>query len=76
MLVNRRQRRQAEPPADFFEAWGVFVLLDEILKVVQNLALTFGQWLHRLAPQKDGETGSDYTQRKSENQPFGRLGWP
>ena len=45
VLVDRRERRQAEPPADFLEARRVAVLLDEILKVIENLALALGQWL-------------------------------
>ena len=47
VLVHRRQRRQAEAFADFLEARRIAVLLDELVQVVENLALPLGQWLHR-----------------------------
>ena len=46
VLVHRRERRQAEAPADLLEARRVAVLLDEVVEVVEDLALTLGQWLH------------------------------
>ena len=45
VLVDRRERRQAEAPADLLEARRVAVLLDELLQVVEDLALALGQWL-------------------------------
>src|SRR5207248_5240340 len=46
VLVDRRQSRKTEAPADFLEARRVAVLLDELVEVVQNLALPFGQGKH------------------------------
>jgi hypothetical protein len=46
VLVDRRERREAEAPADFFEAGRIAVLADELGEVVENLALAFGQWQH------------------------------
>ena len=46
VLVDGRERRQAEAAAHFLETRRVAVLLDEFLQVVQNLALTLGEWLH------------------------------
>jgi hypothetical protein len=60
MFVNCRERGQAEASPDFLEAWSVAVLLDEIVQVVEDLALTFGEWQH--APH--------YTQRKGESPPL------
>ena len=50
VLVHRRQRRQAEPPADLLETRRVAVLLDEFLEIVEDLALAFGEWLHGAPP--------------------------
>src|SRR5262245_6167023 len=50
MLVHGGERRKAESPADFFEARRVSVLLDELIQVVENLALTFGERKHRSIP--------------------------
>jgi hypothetical protein len=46
MFVHRRKRRETEATADFFQARRVTVLLDEVVQVVQNLALAFGEWQH------------------------------
>src|SRR5262245_54658132 len=46
VLVDRGERRKTETPADFFETRRVAMLLNELLQVVQNLALAFRQWLH------------------------------
>ncbi len=46
MLVHGCQRREAETAAHFLETGRVAMLLDEVLKVVQNLALALGEWLH------------------------------
>ncbi len=46
VLVHRRQRREPEAPADFLEAGRVAVLLDEIVEVIEDFALTLGQWQH------------------------------
>ena len=46
MLMHRRERRETKTTADFLQTWRVAVLLDELLKIVENLALTFGKWLH------------------------------
>ena len=58
MLVHRRERREAEPAADFLQTRCITVLLDEFLKVVENLALAFGERLH----------GADCMQKKGESQ--------
>ena len=67
MLVDGRQRGQAKSPADFFEARGITLLLNEVPKVVQNLSLTLGKWLHLSLRGKWAKLGCDYTQRKGEN---------
>ena len=72
VLVDGRQRRQAEPAPNFLEAGRVALLLDEIPEVVENLALAFGQWLHLSLRKKWAKLGCDYTQRKGENQPMPR----
>ncbi len=46
MLVHRGQRRQPEAPADFLEAGGVPVLLDELVEVVEDFSLALGQGKH------------------------------
>src|ERR1035437_5004500 len=46
MLVHRRERRKAESPSDFFQTWRVAVLLDELVQVVEDLALALGEWKH------------------------------
>src|SRR3954471_4030233 len=46
MLVHRGQRRQTELPPDFFKTRRVAVLSNEFVQVVQDLALTLGQWKH------------------------------
>ena len=51
MLVHGGQRREAEAAADFLEARGVAVLLNEVLQVVENFALAFGQREHVMALQ-------------------------
>jgi hypothetical protein len=59
--VHRGQRRQVEPAADFFEAGSVTVLLDEVVQVVQDLALALCEREHWAS---SGlfclETGEDY----------------
>ena len=42
MFVDGGERREAETSADFLEARGIPVLLNEILQVVQYFALAFG----------------------------------
>ena len=49
VLVDRGERREAEAAADFLEARRVAVLLDEIVEVVEDLPLAFGQWQHGAA---------------------------
>jgi hypothetical protein len=44
--MDRRERRQAEAAADFLEARRVAVLLDEVVQVIQNLALAFREGEH------------------------------
>ena len=46
VLVHGGQRRQAEAPSDFLEARRVAVLLDELVEVVENFALSLGEGLH------------------------------
>src|SRR5204863_4527028 len=46
VLVNGGQRGQVEAPSDFFEAWRVAMLLDELVQVIQNLALPFRERKH------------------------------
>src|SRR5204863_467738 len=47
VFVHRRQRRKAEPPADLLEARSVTVLRDELVQVIQDLALSFRQRKHQ-----------------------------
>ncbi len=68
MLVHRRERRQAEPAADFLETRRVAVLLNELLQVVENLALAFGEGLHVTLRDPCISGRTDYTQRKGEDQ--------
>jgi len=46
MLVDRRERREAETPADLLEARRIAVLLDEIVEVIEDFPLAFGQGQH------------------------------
>ena len=50
VLVHRGERRQAEAPADFFEARRVAVLLDELVQVVENFPLPFRERKHQRLP--------------------------
>src|SRR5690606_35517755 len=43
MFVNRRERGEAESPADFFQTRSVPVLLNELVEVVEDFALAFRQ---------------------------------
>src|SRR5204863_236083 len=43
MLVNRCERRKAETATDFLEAGRVAVLPDEVVEIVENLALALGE---------------------------------
>jgi hypothetical protein len=45
VLVNRGERREAEAVANLLQAGRVAVLLDELVEVVENLALAFGEGL-------------------------------
>ncbi len=47
VLVNRRERRKRETTADFLETRRVAVLLNELVEVIENLALTFRERLHQ-----------------------------
>ena len=63
--MHRRQRRQAEAPADLFQARRVAVLLDELVQVIQDFALALGEWDHaRHAMQRKAKVNS---------RAFGRL---
>jgi hypothetical protein len=55
VLVYGGQRRQAKAAADFLEAWRVAMLLDELVEVIENLALPFGKREHRLLLEKAGK---------------------
>jgi hypothetical protein len=44
--VHRGERREPETAADFLEARRVAVLLDEIVEVIEDFPLTFGQRQH------------------------------
>jgi hypothetical protein len=46
VLVDRGKRRQSEAAADFLQARGVSVLLDEIVELVEDFALALGQRQH------------------------------
>src|SRR3954462_11140958 len=48
VFVHCRERRQAEAAPDFFQTRRVPMLSDELGQVVQDLALAFGQWKHRV----------------------------
>ena len=67
VLVHRGERRQAEAPADFLEARRVAVLLNELLQVVENLALAFGQWLHADAPADVDHVRRLYAKKKRKS---------
>jgi len=41
VLVDSCERREIEAPADFLEARGIAVLLDELVQVIENLSLSF-----------------------------------
>jgi hypothetical protein len=41
--VHRGQRREVEAAPDFFQARRVAVLLDELVEVIEDLALAFGE---------------------------------
>ena len=43
MFVNRVKRGEVEAPADFLEARRVAVLLNELVEVIENLPLSFGE---------------------------------
>lgn len=63
VLMNRGERREAESLADFLEAGRVTVLLNELIEVVQDFALSFREREHRGLLQDP-----DYTQKKGEGQ--------
>ena len=46
VLVHRGQRRQTEPAADFLEARRIAVLLNELIQVIEDLALALGEREH------------------------------
>src|SRR6185295_17597399 len=46
MFVNGGERREVEAATDLFETRRVAVLLDELVQVIQDLALTFGERKH------------------------------
>ena len=46
VLVDSCERGQPESSTDFFQARGVAVLLDEVVQVIQNLALAFRERKH------------------------------
>src|SRR5690606_37571854 len=52
VLVNRGERGEVEAIADFFEARRIPVALDVILEKVEDLALPFGERLHRASLRK------------------------
>jgi hypothetical protein len=50
VLVDGGQRREAELPADLLEAGRVAVALDELVQVIEDLALPFREWEHSRSP--------------------------
>jgi hypothetical protein len=47
VLVDRGERGEVEAPPDFLEAGRIAMLLDELVEVIQDLALTFREGKHR-----------------------------
>src|SRR5262245_21189023 len=50
MLVNGRKRREVESPPDFLQARGVAVVLDELVQVIEDFRLPFGEREHFIPP--------------------------
>ncbi len=46
VLVDGGERREPKAPADFLQAWGIAVLLNEIVEVIEDFPLTLRQWQH------------------------------
>jgi hypothetical protein len=76
--VDRRERRECEAPPDLLEARRIAVLLDELVEVVENLALAFRKRLHQTSfeprspagakkPQSCGHGESKQTKGESQS---------
>jgi hypothetical protein len=50
MCVNGRKRRQVESPPDFFQARRVAVVLDELVQIIEDFTLPFGEREHFIPP--------------------------
>ena len=70
MFVHRGERREAEAAADFLQTRRVPVLLDELIQVVENLALPLGEWKHVCASFEPffQRSAEHYTQKEGEGQ--------
>src|ERR1041385_806713 len=86
MLVHRRQRREVEAASDFLQTRRVAVVLDELVQVVEDFTLPFGEREHFIPPVEVDErtTSADYNanrRRKSigmvnrVNSPVYRQRW-
>jgi hypothetical protein len=67
MLVDRGQRRQVESPADFLQARGVAVVLDEFVQVIEDFTLPFREREHFIPP-VFGRDGQTIMRTEGENQ--------
>src|SRR6185503_3913489 len=52
MLMDGRQRREVEPAPDFFEARRIPVVLDELVQVIEDFTLPFGEREHFIPPSR------------------------
>src|SRR5262252_9966852 len=50
MFVNGCKRRQVESPPDFFQARRVAVVLDELVQIIEDFTLPFGEREHFIPP--------------------------
>src|SRR5215470_19510477 len=50
MFVNGCKRRQVESPPDFLQARRVAVVLDELVQIIEDFTLPFGEREHFIPP--------------------------